>query len=468
MWVWLNQVRRLSNKELLLRTIIKKNHHANPFIQIVSKSVHRQQHFSFSTTISSQSKSERVAHKSVKTKAIIAPSETHINTARLLREAIAEGNANLAWQIYISDKTPDKGLLYVDYRNFAWLLKRNGESQNEETTLTERIEHIEILIQDMLQSGVKYDIEIYNALLTACQKVQDVEKLEQVWKKISKLKTKGIINPDSTTYCTLINTYAKQTTTGGYDKIKKLHEEIVNQGCKLDSQIFASLINAFSDFGNLEAADDALLQAEKLATFNAILKGYMRNNYPESAMEFLQNEMLEKWNCSLDIVTINIMIAGNFHAAIIAKARENEKDSEAYMEKARDWYLLMLSQEIQPSVVTFNTLIQGFGKLGKMDEMKKSVVEMQRFRIMPSLTTFRNLAHVYGLQKDFEGVQLVWNDMLKFGLEPDHKVVATFMRAAKACDENEWAAEILKKNMHIWEVKTSKQSNNVLINPPTI
>ncbi|CAG8448245.1 2145_t:CDS:2 [Ambispora gerdemannii] len=467
MWGLLNQVRQRHFNYLSLRTIIKKSDHVKPIIQIVSKSVHKQQRLSFSTTASLQSKSERVAHTSVKTKAIIAPPETHINTARLLREAITEGNANLAWQIYTSDKTLDKGLLYVDYRNLAWLLKRNGESQNEEATLTERIEHIEILIQDMLKSGVKYDIEIYNALLTACQKVQDIEKLEQVWKKISKLKTKGTINPDSTTYCTLINTYAKQLTTDGYEKIKKLYEEIINQGCKLDSQIFASLINAFSNFGNLEAADHALLQAEKLvrpntATFNAILKGYMRNNCPESAMEFLQSEMMEKWNCSLDIVTINIMIAGNFHAAIIAKTRENE-DSEAYMEKARDWYLLMLSQEIQPSVVTFNTLIQGFGKLGKMDEVIKSVTEMQRFLIVPSLMTFRNLADVYGLQKDFEGVKLVWNDMGKFGLEPDHKIIETFVRAAKACNENEWAAEILKKNMHIYEGKDNKNLNNILI-----
>ncbi|KAG9298194.1 hypothetical protein G9A89_002682 [Geosiphon pyriformis] len=433
--------------------------------------------------------SERIPRVPTKTPALLRDVEWEVNYAKLVREAIAKRDADLAWKLYSSQKR--RGLFYVDYRNLAWLLKRNGESKNEDSSLSQRIKQIEIVLSDLLNSGLAYDIDIYNALITACHTAGDLPRLQNIWEKIKMQKD---LIPNSTTLCTLINAYSKDIVN--FDKIMTIYDEFVQKGYLLNSRVFGTLITAFASSGHLEAAHKVLAHAEASGqqldssahnaliqyyiqenydldaainiynrmnerkvipngvTFNLIIKGYMDKNLPETAMEFLNKEMLKKWNAPFSIVTFNILISGNFKAAAMAKFMGKEPESERYIETAREWYLLMLSQIITPDVVTFNTLIQGFGELGRITDVIKSVQEMQNLKIIPNLITFRNLVKFYGINKDSQGVKLVWNDMIKSGLEPDYRTIVAFLGAAKECNETAWAVQMIKSTQHIWLEKS--------------
>lgn len=78
------------------------------------------------------------------------------------------------------------------------------------------------------------------------------------------------------------------------------------------------------------------------------------------------------------------------------------------MEDAEKMVVEMKARNLEPNLITYNTLINGYSKVQKMEEAEKLVVEMKERNIEPDLVTYVNMIKGYvAINKVDDGLELV-------------------------------------------------------------
>src|SRR6185312_1207476 len=380
-----------------------------------------------------------------KTTALPEQDPTRLSHSVLLHEEISRKDAHLSWLVYTTEKR--RGLSYIDYRDLANLLRAHVTASKDDNLINTLITQLEKILTDVRRSGLVYDVDVFNSLLVSYAKDEKYfNRLESLWEG---MKRDNQLSINTLTCCTIIDAYARYTNDIG--RLKEQYETMKEH--TLDSVTYAKLINLYATLGKIEDTSELLNDLESSTivpephaynalireyiqqyqdmasamnvyrrminnnivpntyTFTLLIKGYMDSHDITAALNLFQSEMIEKYNITVDVVTMNIIIGGYMKSATTAHAIGDINGTEENLNNARDWYLTLRGMGMKPTAVTFNTLISGFGSCGKIDDLNLTVREMQNLQIMPTLVTFHHLAQVYGELSNIDGIKLVWDDL---------------------------------------------------------
>ncbi|KAK9075979.1 hypothetical protein SSX86_004309 [Deinandra increscens subsp. villosa] len=142
-------------------------------------------------------------------------------------------------------------------------------------------------------------------------------------------------------------------------------------------------------------------------SYTALLSAYSRSGLFRKAFSIL-DEMRNTPNCHPDVYTYSILIKSCLHF------HEFDKVQSLLSE--------MVSQGIKPNTVTYNTLIDAYGKAKRFVEMESTLVEMLRQReSKPDVWTMNSTLRAFGGSGQIETMEKCYEKFLCAGIQPNIK-----------------------------------------------
>ncbi|KAG6414074.1 hypothetical protein SASPL_126791 [Salvia splendens] len=244
-----------------------------------------------------------------------------------------------------------------------------------------RFDLIELILMEMVHSGIKCTVVTYNILIDVYGKAKHFELMES---SLTNMIHSGNCLPDIFTFNSVIGAY------GGCGRIKEME-------------------NWFDEFQLMGLKPD-------IVTYNILIKSYGNSGlYPKMASVL---DFMEKRFFSPTIVTYNITIDTFGKAGNIKKMEEV--------------FLKMKHQGLKPNSVTYCSLVSAYckaGLLGKIDSIIKHVVNSD---VVLDTTFFNCIIHAYGNAGDIESMMQFFDAMEANGCKPDNITFSTIIQTCRA------------------------------------
>ncbi|XP_071721550.1 pentatricopeptide repeat-containing protein At5g48730, chloroplastic [Rutidosis leptorrhynchoides] len=142
-------------------------------------------------------------------------------------------------------------------------------------------------------------------------------------------------------------------------------------------------------------------------SYTALLSAYSRSGLFKKAFSIL-DEMRNTPNCHPDVYTYSILIKSCLHF------HEFDKVQSLLSE--------MVSQGVKPNTVTYNTLIDAYGKAKRFVDMESTLVEMLRQReCKPDVWTMNSTLRAFGGSGQIETMEKCYEKFLSAGIQPNIK-----------------------------------------------
>ncbi|XP_065863260.1 pentatricopeptide repeat-containing protein At3g22670, mitochondrial-like [Euphorbia lathyris] len=152
----------------------------------------------------------------------------------------------------------------------------------------------------------------------------------------------------------------------------------------------------------------------------------------EDAIEVFRG--LEKFGVSKDLVALNTLMDA------LAKERSVEHAMNVFME---------FKDCISVNLHSFNILMHGYCKAGKLDEAKNTMVEMEKHGFQPGVVAYTCLIESYCKLKDFRNVDATLEEMEVKGCKPSvitYTIIMHNLGKAKQINEALEVYEKMKRN----------------------
>ncbi|KAA0044036.1 pentatricopeptide repeat-containing protein [Cucumis melo var. makuwa] len=247
-----------------------------------------------------------------------------------------------------------------------------------------------------------------------------------------------VYSPNSRIYTTLMKGYMNEGRVA--DTIRML-EAMRNQGDRSshpDHVSYTTVVSALVKAGSMDRARQVLAEMTRIGcpanriTYNIILKGYCRLLQMDKAKELLK-EMVDGAGIEPDVVSYNIMIDGSILVDDSAGALGffNEMRSKGIAPTKVSYTTLMkaFAQSGQPKlarkvfdemlndprvkvdIVAWNMLIEGYCRLGLIEEAKQLIQKMKENGFFPDVSTYGSLANGISLARKPGEALLLWNEV---------------------------------------------------------
>lgn len=142
-------------------------------------------------------------------------------------------------------------------------------------------------------------------------------------------------------------------------------------------------------------------------SYTALLSAYSRSGLFRKAFSLLE-EMRNTPNCHPDVYTYSILIKSCLHF------HEFDKVQSLLSE--------MVAQGVKPNTVTYNTLIDAYGKAKRFVDMESTLVEMLRQReCKPDVWTMNSTLRAFGGSGQIETMEKCYEKFLSAGIQPNIK-----------------------------------------------
>lgn len=247
-----------------------------------------------------------------------------------------------------------------------------------------------------------------------------------------------VIAPDSRMYTTLMKGYMNAGRVA--DTVRTLeamrHQEDSNS--HPDHVTYTTVISAFVKDGSMEKAREMLKEMAKmripanLITYNILLKGYCRQLQIDKA-EDLMKEMIEVVGIEPDVVSYNTLIDGCILLDDSAGALTyfNEMRSRGIAPTKVSYTTLMKAfassgqpklankvfdemlndPRVKVDLVAWNMLVEGYCKLGLVEEAKNIIQRMKENGVYPNVATYGSLANGISLARKPGEALLLWKEV---------------------------------------------------------
>ncbi|XP_059645308.1 pentatricopeptide repeat-containing protein At5g10690 [Cornus florida] len=221
----------------------------------------------------------------------------------------------------------------------------------------------------------KLNTIVMNAVMRACVHCGDVDSALRVFDEMSRPESCGV---DDITYGTLLK---------GLGDARRIDEafqllESVEQGTavgrpKLSAPLIYGLLNALIEAGDLRRANGLLARYDfvlhegsspPILIYNLLMKGYISSDLPLAALG-VHDELLRR-GISPDRLTYNTLIFACVKA-------ENFDFAMQFFEEMKDKALKVGHGDLFPDIVTYTTLLKGFGQANDLLSVQKIVTEMK-------------------------------------------------------------------------------------------
>ncbi|KAA8521414.1 hypothetical protein F0562_012094 [Nyssa sinensis] len=221
----------------------------------------------------------------------------------------------------------------------------------------------------------KLNTIVMNAVMRACVHCGDVDSAIRVFDEMWKPGSCGV---DDVTYGTLLKGLGDARR---FDEAFQLLES-VEQGTavgspKLSAPLIYGLLNALIETGDLRRANGLLARygfvlhgggSPSILVYNLLMKGYISTGFPEAALG-VHAEILRQ-GLNPDRLTYNTLIFACVRAEKLDAAMK-------YFEEMKDKAQKFGHENLFPDVVTYTTLLKGFGQAKDLLSVQKIVIEMK-------------------------------------------------------------------------------------------
>ncbi|GFZ11106.1 tetratricopeptide repeat (TPR)-like superfamily protein [Actinidia rufa] len=259
-----------------------------------------------------------------------------------------------------------------------------------------------------------------------------------------------VYSPNSRMYTTLMKGYMK----GGRvkDTVKMLeamrHQE--DSASQPDHVSYTTVVSALVKVGSMERARQVLAEMTRIGvpanriTYNILLKGYCQQLQMHKAKELIQ-EMTDCVGIEPDVVSYNTLIDGcilvddsagalGYFNDMRARGIAPTKISYTTLMKAfalsgqpklanKVFDEMLKDPRVKVDVVAWNMLVEGYCRLGLIEEAKKIVERMKENGFYPNVSTYGSLASGIAVARKPGEALLLWNEVReRCGVEKEGEV----------------------------------------------
>nr|XP_011462244.1 PREDICTED: pentatricopeptide repeat-containing protein At1g62670, mitochondrial-like [Fragaria vesca subsp. vesca] len=241
------------------------------------------------------------------------------------------------------------------------------------------------LLTKMHQNGFAPNTVSYNTVIDGLCKSSEIDEASRLFREMI---DRGVI-PDVYTYTSLIQGLCVE---GLHFQVSVLWTEMVRQGVKLNVFTFSAMIDSLCKEKKVKEAQ-ALLgmmiiggQQPNVVTFNSLIYGFCLLREMERAKK-LFGQLVEKGSI-VNVRTCNIMIHGYCQTKEVDLAYQIFMYMNCY-----EIFKNMTCWALVPDTITYNTMIDGLYKAGRMGEAQKLTSEMRERGLPQDLQTFNIILH---------------------------------------------------------------------------
>ncbi|XP_009594574.1 pentatricopeptide repeat-containing protein At5g10690 [Nicotiana tomentosiformis] len=216
---------------------------------------------------------------------------------------------------------------------------------------------------------------VMNAVMQACVHCADIESALRVFDEMSGPEGCGV---DNITYATLLK------GLGDARRIDQAFEllEAIEQGTAVGSPylsppLVSGLLNSLIEAGDLRRANGLLARYgyvlheggyPSVLVYNLLMKGYISTGCPEAALS-LHDEIL-RHGLNLDKLAYNKLILACVETGKLDVAMQFFEDMKVRAQTVDD-------DDVFPDVITYTTLLKGFGHAQDLLSVQRIVIEMK-------------------------------------------------------------------------------------------
>lgn len=205
-----------------------------------------------------------------------------------------------------------------------------------------------------------------------------------------------------------------------------------------DHVTYTTVISAFVRAGLMDRARQVLAEMSRIGipanriTYNILLKGYCQQLQIDKAKELMQ-EMINDSAVEPDVISYNTLIDGCILVddSVGALAYFNELRARAIAPTKISYTTLMKAfasssqpklankvfdemlkdPRIKVDMVAWNMLVEGYSRLGKVEEAKNVIQRMKERGFYPNVATYGSLANGIALARKPGEALLLWNEI---------------------------------------------------------
>ncbi|KAM7269205.1 hypothetical protein ACFE04_024702 [Oxalis oulophora] len=283
------------------------------------------------------------------------------------------------------------------------------------------------LVNDMISKGYLPDIFTFNTLIDGYCKLL---KIENALELINVMFSHGVI-PDVITYNSMLNGLCK---AGKFEDVMETFKMMIENNCEPNLITYNITMESLCKARKLNEAVDLLEEISNKGLsldsvcLGTLINGFSNNGDLDGAHKLFQ-KMQQKYNVSHTTATYNIMI-------------------NAFCEKLNIQMAEKLFRDVAcvPDSYTYRIMIEGFCQTGKIDSSYNFLLEAINIGFVPSLTTFGRVINCLCVEDRVHEAVNIIHLMVNKGVVPD--IVNTIFEV----DKREVAApkivveDLLKKN----------------------
>ncbi|PON80204.1 Tetratricopeptide-like helical domain containing protein [Parasponia andersonii] len=293
-------------------------------------------------------------------------------------------------------------------------------------------------LEEMAQKGVASDLKIYNCLIRGfCEKGYISKSI----RLLNQLFALGL-QPSSSSYTLLIK---KLCRVGDKKEAKKLLYWLLAKGLQPSSSLYTPpikklLIKRLCQVGNMKAAkklwDGMMAQkgvAPDLNTYNCLIRGFCKKGKIEQSIKLL-NQLLAK----------GLLPSSSFYTLPIEKLCQMGDMKAA----KKLWDEMMAQKGVAPDLNTYNCLIRGFCKKGKIEESIELLNQLLAKGLQPSSSSYTPLIEKLCQVGDMKAAKKLSNLLLAKGLQPSSSFYTSLIE--KLCQVGD-----MKAAKKLWDEMTN-------------
>ncbi|KAJ0086720.1 hypothetical protein Patl1_08627 [Pistacia atlantica] len=289
----------------------------------------------------------------------------------------------------------------------------------------------------------------HEAAISLIKREREPQRALEIFNKVSEQKG---FNHNNATYATILDklAWSKKFQEGIFLNLMKhfskcsLHERVLEMFYAIQPVVrekpslkaISTCLNLLVDSGQVDLAQKFLCYSNKClklkpntCIFNILVKHHCKNRNFDSAFEVL---------------------------------KEMKRSSERFREAIELFEEMVSKDQILPDALTYNILINGFCRGGKVDRAKKIFEFMKNNGCSPNLFNYSALMNGFCKEGRLQEATEAFNEMKSFGLKPDTvgytTLIDCFCRAGKTVE----AMDLLKE-MKEGECKADIVTFNVLL-----
>lgn len=247
-----------------------------------------------------------------------------------------------------------------------------------------------------------------------------------------------VFAPDSRIYTTLMKGYMTNGRVADTARMLEAMRRQDDSNSHPDEVTYTTVVSAFVKAGLMDRARQVLAEMARMGvpanriTYNVLLKGYCKQLQIDRAEDLLR-EMAEDVGIEPDVVSYNIIIDGciliddsagalSFFNEMRTKGIAPTKISYTTLMKAfamsgqpklanRVFDEMMRDPRVKVDLIAWNMLVEGYCRLGLIEDAKRVVSSMKENGFYPNVSTYGSLANGVSLARKPGEALLLWKEV---------------------------------------------------------